>query len=244
MHFVPTSPMAQGFTAGVQRKMVQLLVATGLLVLVAACEAPATDTTNKDVQDDAATDVGSLTTDVLAETDVGSDAEPATDTGPDVGPDAELDASTDADGAAQTDAVSETDADNTSDTGAETGPDAAPDAAGTDAQDSPDAGTSDVAIGTDAVVVPACSKNSDCPQVAGGCVVAICAAGQCLPQLLPEGSACSDSNPCTASAACKGGACTALGSVACDDGQPCTADSCDTASGLCVTHTGQRRRRL
>jgi len=50
-----------------------------------------------------------------------------------------------------------------------------------------------------------------------------------------DGSLCHDSDPCTASDTCSGGACVGV-PVSCHDGDPCTVDWCDPATGACVHH--------
>jgi len=48
-------------------------------------------------------------------------------------------------------------------------------------------------------------------------------------------AACDDANPCTAGDHCADGACTAGAPKVCDDGNPCTTDSCNEATGTCVS---------
>ncbi len=69
--------------------------------------------------------------------------------------------------------------------------------------------------------------------VAGPCESAVCdpATAGCVVVAKPEGSACSDGDPCTASDRCKAGHCVGV-EVVCDDADACTADGC--VGGTCV----------
>ncbi len=72
----------------------------------------------------------------------------------------------------------------------------------------------------------ACSDNDACTQ-GDVCAVGVCKPGVPL--------ACDDKNACNGLEVCKLGACVAGTAVVCDDKNPCTDDSCDSATGKCLT---------
>ncbi len=49
-----------------------------------------------------------------------------------------------------------------------------------------------------------------------------------------DGNACDDSDECTQTDACDGGACVGTNPVDCDDSNVCTVDSCDSGDGSCI----------
>jgi len=71
-----------------------------------------------------------------------------------------------------------------------------------------------------------------CDAATGACVFTpVPGCGLCAGQ--PDGTSCTDGNPCTVNDACSGQVCAGA-TKNCDDGNICTADSCDTASGNCT----------
>ena len=84
-------------------------------------------------------------------------------------------------------------------------------------------------------VDPATVKTCD-PGLGGPCKVVFCDAqsGECRAKNELDGTACDDSNKCTANDVCAAGACVGAG-VSCDDQNPCTDDGCTAATGC--THT-------
>jgi hypothetical protein len=75
-----------------------------------------------------------------------------------------------------------------------------------------------------------------CPDDGDPCTLERCdaATGTCGPVAAPNGTACSDDNPCTQADTCQGGVCVGGAVQPCDDGVACTVDSCDPATGACV----------
>ncbi|MSP92830.1 MAG: hypothetical protein EXR79_13670 [Myxococcales bacterium] len=63
------------------------------------------------------------------------------------------------------------------------------------------------------------------------------ATGGCFHPLVENGLQCDDGQPCTTPDACQDGTCAGKAKV-CDDGKPCTIDSCELASGKCVSKPG------
>ena len=134
--------------------------------------------------------------------------------------------------------------------GSEAGPDggvppdgAEPDGAELDAGDdvadqgaATDVEAADAAADAADALPGACSTSADCPQPATGCLGNTCIGGVCQPQTLPDATPCADGDPCTAKAACSGGACKAIDDVDCGDDDACTVDGCDAKTGAC-THT-------
>ncbi len=74
----------------------------------------------------------------------------------------------------------------------------------------------------------------ECAGQVGPCLENVCdpETGNCLDKWIANGTACNDSNACTANETCQQGSCTGS-SINCDDGNPCTDDDCNTQSG-CV----------
>lgn len=66
---------------------------------------------------------------------------------------------------------------------------------------------------------------ADCPQCK------YCQNNTCVTDPGQNNASCDDSNACTTSDRCAGGACIGGAHVNCDDGNACTEDSCDTAAG-------------
>ncbi len=98
---------------------------------------------------------------------------------------------------------------------------------GRDAGASPDVGSpSDV--GRDS---GECRVKEDCPVFP--CRLAVCLAGVCEYQAVPEGAACSDPERCVVAGVCDAQG-TCVGEWACDDQNPCTTDEC--SGGRCA-HT-------
>ncbi len=93
-----------------------------------------------------------------------------------------------------------------------------------------------------------CTKNDACENGfcvgkplncsdAGECSRSYCdlSTGACVSENMPDGSACqADKNLCTWDY-CQNGVCVIGGAPACDDGNVCTTESCDPATGLCVS---------
>lgn len=77
-----------------------------------------------------------------------------------------------------------------------------------------------------------CSTDADCFD-ANPCTVDTCQAGGCFFDLVVDGAACDDGDPCTTNDACTAGVCAGA-PLNCDDGNACTLDSCDSATGTCV----------
>ncbi len=83
-------------------------------------------------------------------------------------------------------------------------------------------------MGADPVV---CTAQSQC-HAAGACNPTT---GVCSNPPLPNGSACSDGNPCTQSDICLSGACTGANPVVCAAQDQChVAGACNPATGLCA----------
>ncbi|MGM0578259.1 MAG: hypothetical protein ACQEXJ_21225 [Myxococcota bacterium] len=55
--------------------------------------------------------------------------------------------------------------------------------------------------------------------------------GECVTVAVPDGTACSDQDPCTPDDRCEAGECRSGERMSCDDGNPCTEDAC--VSGAC-----------
>jgi hypothetical protein len=74
----------------------------------------------------------------------------------------------------------------------------------------------------------------------GGCQQTACApaTGQCVTQLLADGTSCTDGSACTSGDGCVAGACVPGKAVGCDDGNACTTDSCDPATGCVACYDG------
>lgn len=70
-----------------------------------------------------------------------------------------------------------------------------------------------------------CSNNNVCTQ--DRCEPA---AG-CIHDPVPDGTSCSDQNPCNGEETCRGGNCAMGAALDCDDHNPCTQDECDPQSG-------------
>ena len=76
----------------------------------------------------------------------------------------------------------------------------------------------------------------DCGELADYCLTGACdpATGECVTAALQDGTACDDTDPCTAGDTCLAGVCAG---VALDCGEldgPCALGGCDVASGSCV----------
>ena|GEM_PF-2198228 len=82
----------------------------------------------------------------------------------------------------------------------------------------------------DAPVVVTCDDGDPC--TADACDPAT---GACLTPDAEDGTACTTSDLCRGDGTCQSGACDAPVVVTCDDGDPCTDDSCDPATGACLT---------
>ena len=72
------------------------------------------------------------------------------------------------------------------------------------------------------------------------CSSTLCASNACVPETgecvlspKPDGTVCSDLNPCTATDLCEAGECVGSGLACEDDGDPCTAASCVPQTGEC-----------
>lgn len=105
------------------------------------------------------------------------------------------------------------------------------------ASDSTESDGLDAAEGNDAF---ACTRDEECLAIIGGvdqCERAACNTftGRCVRTARPDGTPCSDRNPCTTPDTCRAARCFAGAPLACDDGTPCTSDRCDPREG-CV-HT-------
>ncbi len=61
--------------------------------------------------------------------------------------------------------------------------------------------------------------------------------GACELLQIPDGKSCSDKDACTTTDVCKGGACSASGTLACGDNNPCTDDACDAVLGCVHSYT-------
>jgi hypothetical protein len=90
------------------------------------------------------------------------------------------------------------------------------------------------AIGTEVPVWP-CEGPADCVLAfpgAGPCEATLCdpGAGVCVLRPRDDGTACDDSNSCTADDRCTAGRCKGR-TFPCDDGNPCTDDGCSPATG-------------
>lgn len=86
-----------------------------------------------------------------------------------------------------------------------------------------DSGTPDPGLADDADVGE-CRVKEDCQPLP--CRLAVCLAGACEYQPVPEGAACSDPERCIFSGVCDAqGVCA--GEWACDDANPCTTDGCE-----------------
>lgn len=64
------------------------------------------------------------------------------------------------------------------------------------------------------------------------CTVETCQAGVISHTPAPDGTGCSDGNPCTADDVCQAGNCMPGATSSVDDGNPCTTDSCSATSGV------------
>eukprot|EP01084_Bolivina_argentea_P267315 453721_1 len=63
------------------------------------------------------------------------------------------------------------------------------------------------------------------------------ASGECVSNNVPEGTPCDDGNLCTVNSICSGGSCGSGVNIECDDdGNDCTTNTCDPASGECVSN--------
>lgn len=83
-----------------------------------------------------------------------------------------------------------------------------------------------------------CDKDTDCPDAAEECEVAVCSdVGTCELQDKDDGAECNDDNACTSTGACTTGKCVAGLPVQCDDGNPCTANACDSDVGCTAKST-------
>ena len=80
---------------------------------------------------------------------------------------------------------------------------------------------------TDPASVVTCDATGD-----GPCHAAVCspASGACVKTAFPDGTACSDANPCTVQDQCTAGACGGK-AFGCDDGNVCSTDACDPQTG-------------
>ncbi len=80
-----------------------------------------------------------------------------------------------------------------------------------------------------------CRGDADCSD-GNPCTADTCdeATGRCESAPAPDGTRCDDGDACTMDDRCHLGGCFGV-ALRCDDGDPCTAESCDPASGLCVS---------
>ncbi|MBT9554418.1 MAG: hypothetical protein IV100_00260 [Myxococcales bacterium] len=60
--------------------------------------------------------------------------------------------------------------------------------------------------------------------------------GACVPMATPDGTACDDGDACSGGSTCESGTCVGFGISQCEDGNPCTVDSCEPATGECVSY--------
>jgi hypothetical protein len=78
------------------------------------------------------------------------------------------------------------------------------------------------------------SAPKDCSGADSPCFVGECnpTTGFCVPEPSPDGVACEDNDPCTATGKCAATKCEAP-PKSCSDFNPCTIDSCDPSAGAC-----------
>ncbi len=86
--------------------------------------------------------------------------------------------------------------------------------------------------------VPKPNSVVSCPPSAGACQANQCdpKTGQCAQANKQNGTPCDDTDSCTTSGQCFGGACL-VGQVNCNDNNVCTIDSCDPKTGCKHTNT-------
>ena len=97
---------------------------------------------------------------------------------------------------------------------------------------------SDTSTGDDTSEPQGCVSNTECADFGspGPCQQSICdkAAGMCRVIGVADGTNCDDGDACTQNDQCSDGTCGGSEKT-CDDGNLCTDDSCDAATGECVT---------
>lgn len=112
--------------------------------------------------------------------------------------------------------------------------------------ESGECGTQPMENGLSCAEESACSQEGNCED--GACVQApvdcddnnactkdSCAPGSGCKHEALSNQPCSDDDACTEGDACDKGSCLSGTPLNCDDGLPCTVDSCDTATGDCLT---------
>ena len=87
------------------------------------------------------------------------------------------------------------------------------------------------AIDIDVAIVP-CTQDADCPQATGPCLVATCApSGQCVQQPVADGTACDDTDPCSALSTCSAGICAGASACCASDSDCADKEDGDVCNG-------------